>query len=274
VPRLTARERREGYLREYGYQQRTGKSFFPYALFHDVVANCFFVLLIVGLACLWYFTASHGVDINHGGKSGVLGPLYENRADPAVETYDPRPEWYFFFLFELLRLFQNPNLLLLATIIIPTAFMVILIGMPFIDRSRERRLSRRPIAVGFAGAMAVLLLGLTWYGSKAPGAAVKGTTQLAFTANLPCASCHTMKAADGWNGNIGPNLDTKQPTYQLAVDRITNGKGVMPAFKGNFSDAKIKCVAAFVATESRGGKDTDKLGGSPDSPANLCKGIQ
>ena len=213
MPRLTARERREGYLREYSYQQRTGKSFFPYALFHDVVANCFFVLLIVGLACLWYFTASHGVDINHGGKSGVLGPLYENRADPAVETYDPRPEWYFFFLFELLRLFQNPNLLLFATIIIPTAFMVILIGMPFIDRSRERRLSRRPIAVGFAGAMAVLLLGLTWYGSKAPGAAVKGTTQLAFTANLPCASCHTMKAADGWNGNVGPNLDTAQPTY-------------------------------------------------------------
>ena len=176
MPRLTARERREGYLREYGYQQRTGKSFFPYALFHDVVANCFFVLLIVGLACLWYFTARHGVDINHGGKSGVLGPLYENRADPAVETYDPRPEWYFFFLFELLRLFQNPNLLLFATIIIPTAFMVVLIGMPFIDRSRERRLSRRPIAVGFAGAMAVLLLGLTWYGSKAPGAAVTGTT--------------------------------------------------------------------------------------------------
>ena len=122
--------------------------------------------------------------------------------------------------------------------------------------------------------MAVLLLGLTWYGSKAPGAAVKVTTQLAFTANLPCASCHTMKAADGWNGNVGPNLDTTQPTYQVALDRITNGGGVMPAFKGNFSDAKIKCVAAFVATESRGGKDTDKLGGSPDSPANLCKGIQ
>ena len=69
-----------------------------------------------------------------------------------------------------------------------------------------------------------------------------------------------MKAADGWNGNVGPNLDTAQPTYQVALDRITNGKGVMPAFKGNFSDAKIKCIAAFVATESRGGKDTDKLG--------------
>ncbi len=196
MPRLTARERREGYLREYGYQQRTGKPFFPFALVHDVIANCFFVFLIVGLACLWYFTAKHGVDINHGGKSGVLGPLYENRADPAVESYDPRPEWYFFFLFELLRLFQNPELLLFATIIIPTLFMVVLIGMPFIDRSRERRLSRRPISVGFAGAMAVLLLGLTWYGSKAPGAAVAGTTKLAFTANLPCASCHVAQGCE------------------------------------------------------------------------------
>ena len=274
MPRLTARERREGYLREYGYQQRTGKSFFPYALFHDVVANCFFVFLIIGLTCIWYFTAKHGVDINHGGKSGVLGPLYENRADPAVESYDPRPEWYFFFLFELLRLFQNPELLLFATIIIPTFFMVVLIGMPFIDRSRERRLSRRPIAVGFAGAMAVLLLGLTWYGSKAPGAAVKGSTTLAFTANLPCASCHVLKAADGWNGNVGPNLDSKQPTYQLAVERLTNGAGVMPSFKDTFSAAKIKCIAAFVATESRGGNDNATLGGSPGSPAALCKGIQ
>jgi len=78
VPRLTARERREGYLREYGYQQKTGKPFFPFAVVHDVIANCFFVFLIIGLACLWYFTAKHGVDINHGGKSGVLGPLWDD----------------------------------------------------------------------------------------------------------------------------------------------------------------------------------------------------
>ena len=157
--------------------------------------------------------------------------------------------------------------------VVPSIWMGILVGLPFIDRTRERRLSRRPIAVGFAGAMAVLLLALTWYGSKAPGAATEGTTKLAFTANLPCASCHVLKAASGWNGNVGPNLDSKKPTYQLAVTRLMNGKGVMPSFKDNFSPAKIKCVAAFVATETRGGTDTSKLGGSPDSPANLCKGI-
>ena len=43
-----------------------------------------------------------------------------------------------------------------------------MIGMPFIDRSRERRVSRRPIAIAFAGGMMVLLLTLTWKGSSAP----------------------------------------------------------------------------------------------------------
>src|SRR5262249_1067008 len=98
MPRLTARERREGYLREYSYQTKPGKPFFPGALLHDTIINFFFVLLIVGLAVLWYTTAGHQAN-----QSGVLGPLYESRADPAVEQYDPRPEWYFYFLFELLR---------------------------------------------------------------------------------------------------------------------------------------------------------------------------
>ena len=85
-----------------------------------------------------------------------------------MAIYDPRPDWYYFFLFQLLRVFDNPNLLLLGTIIIPTIWMGILITLPFIDRTRERRVSRRPIAIGFAGAMAVLLLTLTWKGSSAP----------------------------------------------------------------------------------------------------------
>ena len=238
MPRLTARERREGYLREYSYQQRTGKQFFPYALMHDVVANAFFVFLIVGLTCLWYFTAKHGVDINHGGKSGVLGPLYENRADPAVESYDPRPEWYFFFLFELLRLFQNPELLLFATIIIPTLFMVVLIGMPFIDRSRERRLSRRPIAVGFAGAMAVLLLGLTWYGSKAPGAAVRARRR-----SRSRRTCRARPATSSRPRAAGTATSARTSTRQEAHLRARarpdhERQGRMPSFKSTFSAAE------------------------------------
>ena len=94
--------------------------------------------------------------------------------------------------------------------------MGILIGMPFIDRTRERRVSRRPIAIGFAGAMAVLLLTLTWKGSSAPnieGAATATGPGIAFVKAQSCGSCHTLKAM-GWGGNIGPNLDSAKPELQ------------------------------------------------------------
>src|SRR5690242_16370110 len=277
MPRLTARERRETYLREYGYQKKTGKPFFPDALLHDTIVNFFFVALIVVLACVWYYTAGHTAPPDGGTKSGVLGPLYEARADPAVETYDPRPEWYFFFLFELLRIFQNPDLLLLATIIIPTIWMILLIAMPFIDRSRERRLSHRPIAISFACVMGVLLLSLTWYGSKAPGAAGAGSaiaSKYGFS-NAACSSCHTPKAA-GWNGHVGPNLDGAKPDYDLVVDRVTNGKGGMPSFKGKLSEKQIHCIATYVATAAGATTpptDDSKPTGAPDSIGQACTGV-
>ena len=189
MPRLTARERREGYLREHSYQKATGKKFFPYATIHDTIAALFFILLILGLTLVWYF----GANSDNPTEEGILGPLYEEKADPATEEYEPKPDWYFFFLFQLLRIFDKPELLLLATIIIPTIWMVLLISMPFIDRSRERRLSRRPIAVSFAGGMAVLLLVLTYNGSQSPGAAEASTalTQVTNLAvhDLPHAGC-------------------------------------------------------------------------------------
>ena len=110
MPRLTARERREGYLREYGYQKRTGKSFFPYALFHDVVANCFFVLLIVGLALpLVLHRARTASTSTTAARAASSARCTRTAPTPAVEAYDPRPEWYFFFLFELLRHLQEPE---------------------------------------------------------------------------------------------------------------------------------------------------------------------
>jgi menaquinol-cytochrome c reductase cytochrome b/c subunit len=261
MARLTARERREAYLREYAYQKKTGKSFFPQVILHDIIVNLFFVLLIIALAIVWHETAN-------GTHSGILGPLYEDKANSAVAIYDPRPDWYYFFLFQLLRVFDNPNLLLLGTIIVPTIWMTILVGMPFIDRTRERRVSRRPIAIGFAGAMAVLLLTLTWKGSSAPnieGAVTATWPGVAFVKQQSCGSCHTLKAM-GWGGNIGPNLDGAKPNYALAVNRLTNGAGAMPSFKGTLTDTQLKCVATVIATLTKGG-------GAPTTPAVACKGL-
>jgi menaquinol-cytochrome c reductase cytochrome b/c subunit len=261
MARLTARERREAYLREYAYQKKTGKSFFPEVILHDIIVNLFFVLLIVALAIVWHETAD-------GTHSGILGPWYEEKANSAVAIYDPRPDWYYFFLFQLLRVFDNPNLLLLGTIIIPTIWMAILVGMPFIDRTRERRVSRRPIAIGFAGAMAVLLLTLTWKGSSAPnieGSVTASGPGIAFVKQQSCGSCHTLKAM-GWGGNIGPNLDSKHPPYDLAVERLSKGAAPMPSFKGTLTDAQLKCVATVVVVLSKGS-------GNPKSQAEACKGL-
>ena len=71
-----------------------------------------------------------------------LGP----KADPTTTTYTPRPEWYFFFLFELLRVVKPPALVFLATIGIPTICLVLLLLLPFYDRGPERNPLRRPIA--------------------------------------------------------------------------------------------------------------------------------
>ena len=65
-----------------------------------------------------------------------------------------------------------------------------------------------------------------------------------------CGSCHTLEAA-GSSGSVGPNLDESQPDFELAVDRVTNGSGAMPAFEGQLSEQEIRDVAAFVA-ESAG----------------------
>ena len=76
----------------------------------------------------------------------VLGAELGSKANPTTTTYVPRPEWYFFFLFEVLRVIKPPSLVPLATIGVPTHRMILLFLLPFYDRGPERRPERRPIA--------------------------------------------------------------------------------------------------------------------------------
>src|SRR5262249_61927619 len=109
-------------------------------------------------------TAAHPL-----GENGWLGALYEDKANPAVAQTEPRPEWYFLFLFELLRIFKQPWQLIFATIIIPTILMVLLIAWPFLDTGRDRRLSRRPGGVALGLSVPAVLIALTIAGNIAPG---------------------------------------------------------------------------------------------------------
>ena len=97
----------------------------------------------------------------------VLGAEQGPKADPTTTTYVPRPEWYFFFLFELLRVIKPNELVPIATVGIPTLCMVLLLLLPFYDRNPERRPERRPVATT-AGIMTIIAMAfLTYLGASA-----------------------------------------------------------------------------------------------------------
>jgi mono/diheme cytochrome c family protein len=70
-------------------------------------------------------------------------------------------------------------------------------------------------------------------------------------ASAGCGSCHTLKAA-GSSGTVGPNLDEAKPSFELVVERVTNGKSPMPSFKGQLTEKQIKDVAAYVVASTHG----------------------
>ena len=100
-----------------------------------------------------------------------MGP----KADPTTTTYVPRPDWYFFFLFEVLRVIKPPEFTPMATIGVPTICMILLFLLPFYDRSPERRIERRPIALAAGIATIVAMAYLTYDGRQRRLAELRST---------------------------------------------------------------------------------------------------
>jgi menaquinol-cytochrome c reductase cytochrome b/c subunit len=212
------RREKEQYLREYSILKNQGKPFFPYAVAKDSIMACVVLAVIILMALLF---------------GAELGP----KADPTTTTYTPRPEWYFFFLFELLRVVKPPELVFLATIGIPTVCLMLLLLLPFIDRGPERNPLRRPIAttagIATIAAMAYLtILGAlagspTEIDQPAPPGMERGQ---AVTASSGCLGCHKI----GENGNtLGPNLtDVGSRLGRDAIARtLTNPTPPMPPYR-------------------------------------------
>jgi mono/diheme cytochrome c family protein len=66
-----------------------------------------------------------------------------------------------------------------------------------------------------------------------------------------CGGCHTLGAA-GAGGQVGPNLDTLQPTFARTRAQVEQGGGSMPSFRTSLTAAQIRDVAAFVASRAGG----------------------
>jgi len=238
---------KEEYLRDYAVLKAQGKPFFPYAVAKDAAMACVVMAVIITMSI-------------------VLGAELGPKADPTTTTYTPRPEWYFFFLFELLRVIKPPALVPLATIGIPTICMILLFLLPFYDRGAERRPERRPIATA-AGLFTIAAMGyLTYLGAVAgPPTEIDMATPARITAQGPkvvaeyergklvvgqsgCLACHKI----GENGNAGPGpplteIAARLPSQAIART-LVNPTAPMPSFANlqKTQPDKFNAMVAFL----------------------------
>ena len=222
---MDAREK-EQYLREYSALKAKGKPFFPYAVGKDGLMACVVLLVIIFMSLL---------------LGAELGP----KADPTTTSYVPRPEWYFFFLFELLRVIKPPELVFVATLGIPNILLGLLVMLPFYDRSPERRPERRPIAMTSMLLTVAAMTYLTLLGAFAGSPTeidMEVPEQYEYgkevAANSGCLGCHKF----GENGNEGPGPNLTKIGARLpkqAIERtLDNPTAPMPSFKDMPPDQK------------------------------------
>jgi menaquinol-cytochrome c reductase cytochrome b/c subunit len=256
------RQQKEEYLREYSVLKAQGKPFFPYAVAKDGAMACIVLLVIILMSIL---------------LGAELGP----KADPTTTTYTPRPEWYFFFLFEVLRVIKPPEFVALATIGIPTICMIMLFLLPFYDRSPERRPERRPVAT----LTAILIIGamayLTYEGAAAgPPTQIDTPTPQSVIAEGPkvvqqyeagrqvaaqsgCLACH--KIGENGNGGPGPELtDVADRLPAAGIERtLINPTAPMPSFKSlqQSQPKKFQELVAFLGRLKSDSGNTGKTGG-------------
>src|SRR5579864_450402 len=234
---------KEAYLREYSILKNQGKPFFPYAVAKDGTMAAIVMLLIIFLALLF---------------GAELGP----KADPTTSTYVPRPDWYFYFLFEVFRVMKNvPKFTDMAGIGVPTIAMILLFLLPFYDRSPERRIERRPIALAAGIATIAALAYLTYSGANTgspnsvdlkPPASLTASQKATFTAGAlvvgqaGCLACHVI----GANGNNGPGPNLTHIGALLPMGAIAstlrNPTAPMPSFR-NLPPQKFQNLVGFLS---------------------------
>jgi menaquinol-cytochrome c reductase cytochrome b/c subunit len=238
---------KEEYLREYSIQKSQGKPFFPYAVAKDSLMGVVVIAIIITMSI-------------------VLGAELGPKANPATTTYTPRPEWYFFFLFELLRVIKPSNFTPFATIGVPTLGMILLFLLPFYDRGPERHPLRRPIAT-LSGIFVIFAMGyLTYLGANtgppteqniAPTAVVTSQGKAAVAqyrlgravvAQSGCEACHKL----GAYGNDGPGpeltgIGSRIPASAIART-LVNPTQPMPSY-ANLPPKQFTAVVAFLSAQ-------------------------
>lgn len=214
------KKEQEKYLEEYKKDKEKGVPFFPDIIYKDAVVGLIVFVILVGLAIF-------------------AGAPLEERANPADSSYNPRPEWYFLFLFQALKYFPG-NLEVLGAIVIPVLAILVLFAAPFLDRNSKRHPLSRPVATGIASGTILLLVGLTLlaFVDLPPQTGSSSGYQSSELYLTNCGDCHGQ-------------IVIVSPTSDLNEIIAAGGHEGMPAWQSDLSPDQVETIAAFAST-SRG----------------------
>jgi mono/diheme cytochrome c family protein len=208
-------QEKKDYLEKYDQEKKKGLPFFPDIVFKDTVISLIIFLVLVALA---YF----------------IGAPLEERADPADTSYTPRPEWYFLFLFQLLKYFPG-ELEVIGVFVIPTVVILLLFLLPLLDKSPRRYPLKRPVVVGITSIMMVgiVFLSIQSYLETPPPSETIGGDPIATLYTQNCAPCH------------GPTITV--PLDINLHDVIAQGRHeTMPAWSGDLTTDEIDALVGFI----------------------------
>jgi mono/diheme cytochrome c family protein len=231
---MNEKEKQE-YLEQYKKDKEKGVPFYPDILFKDAVISLVVFLLLIALA-------------------HFIGAPLEERANPADTSYTPRPEWYFLFLFQLLKYFPS-KLEVVGVVIIPTLAIILLFILPLIDQSPKRYFLSRPIIVGATSLVVVgiVYLSIASYLETPPPAEAAQGDQTAALYAKNCAGCH------------GPTIKVEPGTNLHAIIAQGQHEG-MPAWSADLTTDQIDALAGFILSPLGSRLFTENCGGCHEAP--------
>lgn len=236
--------REDDYHRRYETFKANGRPFFPDVVFEDAVMAVLVTLLVLGLGMF------------------VAAPL-EAQADPTNTSYVPRPEWYFMFLFQMLKYFPG-SLEWVGSIVLPSLIVLVLVLLPFIDRRPWRSPFSRPFAMGAGAVVVVGIVGLTALAFQSTPSSTAGTegasanltsTQLAGERLVEAQGCTGCHMINGKGGSVGPPLngvgsrrDASSIQSYIENPKSQNPAAKMPAFSPPLSQQQVEEIAQYLLT--------------------------
>ncbi len=187
----------------------------------------------------------------------------ERMADPTDSAYIPLPDWYFLFLYQLLKYeFASGDYTVIGAVVIPGIAFGALLLAPFLDRGPERRPIKRPISSGLMLLAIASIIWLTWesvahhdWEAAAKQGAIVEEVEINTDAEgyeiwltqASCIQCH----GENMQGNPGvaPSVFEHDYSKEEIIDIILNGKGIMPGGLFTGSEEELEILAEYIAAD-------------------------